>query len=78
MKVLKYRLMTEVNHGTEEQPDIWDGAKQTRKLPSVKHTTVSTPLRTMDGLNLNPLNRNSFVQMWIFCLLWEVRCNDSF
>ena len=22
MKVLKYRLMTEVNHGTEEQPDI--------------------------------------------------------
>ena len=22
MKVLKYRLMTEVNHGTDEQPDI--------------------------------------------------------
>lgn len=22
MKFLKYRLMTEVNHGTEEQPDI--------------------------------------------------------
>ncbi len=22
MKVLKYRMMTEVNHGTEEQPDI--------------------------------------------------------
>ena len=22
MKVLKYRLMTEVNHGTEEKPDI--------------------------------------------------------
>ena len=22
MKVLKYRLMTEVNHGTEEQPNI--------------------------------------------------------
>lgn len=22
MKVLKYRFMTEVNHGTEEQPDI--------------------------------------------------------
>ena len=22
MKVLKYRLMTEVNHGTEEHPDI--------------------------------------------------------
>ena len=22
MKVLKYRLMTEVNYGTEEQPDI--------------------------------------------------------
>ena len=22
MKILKYRLMTEVNHGTEEQPDI--------------------------------------------------------
>lgn len=22
MKVLKYRLMTEVNHGTEEQPDM--------------------------------------------------------
>ena len=22
MKLLKYRLMTEVNHGTEEQPDI--------------------------------------------------------
>lgn len=22
MKVLKYRLMTEINHGTEEQPDI--------------------------------------------------------
>ena len=22
MKVLKYRLMTDVNHGTEEQPDI--------------------------------------------------------
>ena len=22
MKVLKYHLMTEVNHGTEEQPDI--------------------------------------------------------
>ena len=22
MKVLKYRIMTEVNHGTEEQPDI--------------------------------------------------------
>lgn len=22
MKVLKYRLMTEVNHGAEEQPDI--------------------------------------------------------
>ena len=22
MKVLKYRLMTEVNHGTKEQPDI--------------------------------------------------------
>ena len=22
MKVLKYRLMTKVNHGTEEQPDI--------------------------------------------------------
>ena len=22
MKVLKYRLMTEANHGTEEQPDI--------------------------------------------------------
>ena len=22
MKILKYRMMTEVNHGTEEQPDI--------------------------------------------------------
>ena len=22
MKVIKYKLMTEVNHGTEEQPDI--------------------------------------------------------
>lgn len=22
MKILKYRIMTEVNHGTEEQPDI--------------------------------------------------------
>lgn len=22
MKIIKYRLMTEVNHGTEEQPDI--------------------------------------------------------
>ena len=69
MKVLKYRLMTEVNHGTEEQPDIqqifsdvsleWSEANEEiakREAYNGDYTIVEEPDdRTLDEIRADKL-----------------------
>ena len=69
MKVLKYRLMTEVNHGTEEQPDIkqifsdvslgWSEANEElakREAYNGEYTIEDEPDdRTLDEIRANKL-----------------------
>ena len=69
MKVLKYRLMTEVNHGTEEQPDIqqifsdvslgWSEANEElakREAYNGEYTIVEEPDdRTLDEIRTDKL-----------------------
>lgn len=62
MKVIKYQLCTEVDHGTEDEPKIeqvfstvtlgW--SRPTKKLPRQKPTMASIPLRMMVSRSLHP------------------------
>jgi len=60
MRIIKYQLCTEINHGTEDTPDIeqvladvtlgWTESN----LHSEKPTTACTPLRTTASRSLRP------------------------
>ena len=82
MKIIKYRLATEINHGTPEEPDIETVLRcLTRKRitlsPRRRRIKGRSPRRMMEPPRRLPQPRSSCGQMWISwrpCRGW--RCDS--